>query len=151
MGTQIKVEQNLEDFTVIWLDVDINKTKDCIDTKAKLRQQISYLKTFTIADECVDYMTNIQTEKIFLIVSGPMGEMVVPLIYDLPQIHSIYVFCGNKARQSKWIKQYYKISGVYVDKQLLLTKLKEDIKFCSKELLPMSIISPETSDEHSLQ
>ncbi|CAF1174591.1 unnamed protein product [Didymodactylos carnosus] len=151
MATCMSEENNLEDFTVVWLDANIDKTKDCLDTQTQLRQRINYLKTFTNADECVDYVTKIQNEKVFFIVSGTMGEIVVPLIYDVPQIHSIYVFCGNKAKQEKWTKQCEKVSGIYIDKQSLLKKLQENIESCSKQLLPMSIFSPEMNGERCLQ
>ncbi|CAF3990748.1 unnamed protein product [Didymodactylos carnosus] len=142
-------QYNLKDF-VVWLDANMDQTKDCIDTKVYLHEGINYLRTFNNPDNCIDYITSIQNEKVFFIVSGSMGEIVAPLIDDIQQIHSVYVFCCNKAKQ-EWTKQCPKISGIFVDKQPLLAKIKEDIESCSKELLPMSIFSPKANGEHSLR
>ncbi|CAF1689293.1 unnamed protein product, partial [Didymodactylos carnosus] len=35
---------NLEDFTVVWLDLDLNKTDDCFETLLALREILNYLK-----------------------------------------------------------------------------------------------------------
>ncbi|CAF1633973.1 unnamed protein product, partial [Didymodactylos carnosus] len=104
-------DENLEDLTVIWLDENINKTNDCLDTKTRLRYVINYLKTFIDPDECIDYITSISNERVFLIISGSFGENIIPLISDLKQILSIYIFCSNKFKYEQWAHNYEKIQG----------------------------------------
>ncbi|CAF4714250.1 unnamed protein product, partial [Rotaria magnacalcarata] len=42
-----------------------------------------------------------------------MGQQLVPLIHDLEQIHSIYIFCMSKHKYESWAKDYRKIQGVF--------------------------------------
>ncbi|CAF1337361.1 unnamed protein product [Didymodactylos carnosus] len=71
---------NLEDFTVVWLDLDLNKTDDCFETLLALREILNYLKECDDPDKSIDYITSIQNEKVFLIMSGSLGEILVPFI-----------------------------------------------------------------------
>ncbi|CAF1483105.1 unnamed protein product, partial [Rotaria sordida] len=69
-----ELNENLEDFTVIWLDAGIDTSSDCIDTKQHLLSIINYLKTFTDSAKCIDYIKTVKEEKVFLIVSGAYAE-----------------------------------------------------------------------------
>ncbi|CAF1339646.1 unnamed protein product [Rotaria sp. Silwood1] len=52
-----------------------------------------------------DYLTDLTDEKISFIVSDAFGQHIVPLIHEIPQIKSIYVFCGvNKSNYEAWAK-----------------------------------------------
>ncbi|CAF3937436.1 unnamed protein product, partial [Rotaria sp. Silwood1] len=100
---------NLEDFTVIWLDANINKSEDCLNTKVQLRSIINYIKTFDMMDDCIDCINEYYTEKIFFIISGVLGEQLVPKIHNLKQIQYIYIYCLDKDKHEQWISNYAKI------------------------------------------
>lgn len=139
--------QNLEDLTVIWLDKNINNTDDCLDTKARLREQINYLVTFDIIDECIKYIKSIAKETIFLIVSGSYGETCIAKIHDQSLLYSVYVFCGYKAKHEEWAKHYAKIIGVFDDKKQLLTRLMKDVKTYLQNAMPMSFLTCEFKEK----
>jgi tetratricopeptide (TPR) repeat protein len=128
-------------FVVVWLDKEIEKTKENQDSKALIRHTVrNQLKTFENPDECVDYIITEQNKRIFFIVSGSFGYYIVPLIYQLPQIQSIYIFCVNRQRAEEWAQPHLKISGVFTSKKTLVEKLRDDIHACDKDShLPMSI------------
>ena len=73
------LQQNLEDFTVIWLD----SKSHSVDTTVRLRCIINFLKIFNNVDECFRYISSITTEKIFLITSGSLGEAIIPLVHGI--------------------------------------------------------------------
>ncbi|CAF0985206.1 unnamed protein product [Rotaria sordida] len=102
----IELNENLEDFTVIWLDAGIDTSSDCIDTKQHLLSIINYLKTFTDSAKCIDYIKTVKEEKVFLIVSGAYGEDVVSEIENLPQIRIVYVFCQNAEKHKEWVSNH---------------------------------------------
>jgi tetratricopeptide (TPR) repeat protein len=134
-------------FVVIWLDKEIDKTKENQDSKALIRHTVrNQLKTFDNPDECVDYIITEHNKRVFLIVSGSFGYYLVPLIYQLPQIQIIYVFCVNRQRAEQWAKPHLKISGVFTEKKTLVDKIRDDIHACDKDShLPMSIFHLEDS------
>jgi tetratricopeptide (TPR) repeat protein len=136
-------------FLVIWLDKEIEKTRENRDTKGLIRLNVrSQLKTFDDPDECVDLILTEQTKRIFLIVSGSFGRLIVPLIYQIPQLQTIYVFCVDRQRAEVWAKPHFKISGVFTDKKTLVDKIRDDISECVKDShLPISIFGFEDSQK----
>ena len=67
---EYRKRKNFEDFIIVWLDADNdlhaeNNQNDLI----QLHQLVNRLELFNDVDECVDYMTDVKHEKVFLIVS----------------------------------------------------------------------------------
>ncbi|CAF3973040.1 unnamed protein product, partial [Rotaria sp. Silwood1] len=79
------MNSNLESFTCLWLDQNVNLTQDNLQTQKELRQVINHLRTFDNIDECEQYIRNITKEKVVLIVSGSLGRQIVSRLHDLPQ------------------------------------------------------------------
>lgn len=116
-------EKNLAEFyvdspVVAWCDANIDKDANQLDnlnTLLKLgliaNRQRKLIHTFSHIEACQKFIKNVNN--VFLIVSGSMGKTLVPLIHDLEQIHSIYIFCMCKANYETWAKQYKKIHGVF--------------------------------------
>ncbi|CAF1138222.1 unnamed protein product [Rotaria sp. Silwood1] len=50
-----------------------------------------------------------------MIVSGIIGEQVVPIIEDLPYLDSIYVFCCNKSKHKLWVSKHRKIKDIVTE------------------------------------
>jgi len=79
-------------------------SNDYHNTITKLRQVVNTVKTFTDVDECIDFITDIKEEKILMIVSSALDQIVIPITHDIPQINTIYIFCGNEIRHEQWFK-----------------------------------------------
>ncbi|CAF2816051.1 unnamed protein product [Rotaria sp. Silwood2] len=62
--------------------------------------------------ECIEYILECQSEKIFFILAESWYITVVPVIHDLEQIHSIYVLSYNQHVYCQE-QQYSKVCGVY--------------------------------------
>jgi hypothetical protein len=105
-----KHSNNLETFTLIWLDSLVNTSQDNIDTKVLLRKAINRLKTFENSEKCVEYIRSIPREHIVLIVSGRLGQVVVPIIHRFPQLIAIYVYCSDIKRNEEWSKKFSKVN-----------------------------------------
>ncbi|CAF1541544.1 unnamed protein product, partial [Didymodactylos carnosus] len=142
-ATHLFHDNNLENFTVVWLDADIDKTDDCHDTKKRLRTIANHLRTFCDADECIDYISSIKMEQVLLILSGSFGEIIAPLIFELSQITFIYIFCLNKIKHETWsnhvLNNQNKIRGVFTHKDFLLIQIAEDAKVLSNDMMPMNV------------
>ncbi|CAF3399744.1 unnamed protein product [Rotaria sp. Silwood1] len=128
-------------FVVIWLDKDVNKRQENEDTRALLRLAVgNQLKTFDNPDQCIDYITTEQMKLVFLIISNAYGHYLVPMIYQIPQIQTIYIFCVKRQLAEKWAKEDFKISGIFTDKKILVDKVRDDIQACNRDShIPMSI------------
>ncbi|CAF1497879.1 unnamed protein product [Didymodactylos carnosus] len=95
----------------------------------KLKDTVYCLKPFFEIDACLEFIRNNVDKKIFFISSGTMGEKIVPQIVGWPQIHSIYIFCGNISLHAKeWAMEYCEHITAMLDHQDdLLLRLTKDI------------------------
>ncbi|CAF1235863.1 unnamed protein product [Rotaria sp. Silwood1] len=106
------------DNILIWLDRCIhNYDQDDRYSFYQLYCVIKSIFIFTNEEECLKFIKKFETNKnkLFLIVSGSVGQNFVPNINHLSQINSIYIFCGRKNRHEDWVKNYKKIKGVFDD------------------------------------
>ena len=89
-------KNNLETFLIVWLNANVSKTQDNLDTLTELRASVNYIKTFDDLQECEAYIRNFKREKIIFIVEGGFGHEFVLRTHDLSQLNCIYVYCLNK-------------------------------------------------------
>ncbi|CAF4846869.1 unnamed protein product, partial [Rotaria sp. Silwood2] len=88
----------VQNFLLIWLDADFDEFKDDYKNSLQhLRYIVATITTFTDVDECIDFLSDIEDEKAFLIVSGALGQHIVSEIHAWQQLQSIYVFCNNQS------------------------------------------------------
>ena len=103
-------DNHLEIFSMIWLDItmNINETRN---TEQKLRSIINHLKKFQDVKQCQQYIEQrSQKDRLVLIVSGEMGQKLVPSIHKLRQVISIYVYCMDKNRNEEWTHNFAKVN-----------------------------------------
>jgi hypothetical protein len=102
-----KKSEDLEMFYLIWLDSNSSGERD---TEQKLRSIINQLKKFTNVKQCEEYIKQTSDQdRLILIVSGSLGREIVPLIHDIRQVISIYVYCMNKQLNEGWSSKYSKV------------------------------------------
>ncbi|CAF4095714.1 unnamed protein product, partial [Adineta steineri] len=101
----------VQNFVVAWLDENIDEeiNIDCQNTIIKLREVVNAVNTFTNIEECVTFITDIKDEKVFMISSGTLGQTSVPIVHDMTQVNTIYIFCANTTRHEQWTQQWAKI------------------------------------------
>jgi tetratricopeptide (TPR) repeat protein len=136
--------RTIQNFLFVWLDSNIDKVNnvDSISTITKIRQIVNSVRTFTDVDECIDFMTDIEDEKIFMICSGELGQTTVPLVCDIPQINCVYVFCKHRTRHEKWTKKWSKVKGVHTDITSICEALKQAARDCDHNSVSISFVKP---------
>jgi len=103
-------DDNLEAFSLYWLDAQVNTTDDNRQTQKKLRQIINHLKTFDDQNQCHQYILSLSPQdRLVLIISGRYGRQLVPQIHQLRQLSSIYVYCMDKKANEQWTKNFIKV------------------------------------------
>ena len=120
-------DDNLETFSIFWLDPQVNQTEDNRNAQLKLREIINHLKTFDDQNQCLQRILSLSTQdRLVLIVSGRCGRQLVPQIHHLRQVSSIYVYCMDKKANEQWAKDFIKIKSVIVELNDLIHIIKQD-------------------------
>jgi hypothetical protein len=102
---------NLETFALLWLDAAVNTSEENREAQQDLRSSINHITTFEDANQCQQYIQSVYIhDRLVLIVSGRLGQDVVPRVHQLRQLLSIYVYCMDKERNEKWAKNFTKVS-----------------------------------------
>ncbi|CAF1240770.1 unnamed protein product [Rotaria sp. Silwood1] len=136
----------IQNFVLVWLDATIDEVhnQDSINTISKLREIVNIVNTFINADECVNFITDVKEEEIFMIFSDAFGQTIVPLIHEIRQISLIYIFCDQKTCDEQWTKQWPKVKGVFTDIKPIYEALKQAIQMYEQNTISMSFVPPTT-------
>ncbi|UJR30326.1 hypothetical protein I4U23_017863 [Adineta vaga] len=115
---------NLETFLLVWLDPNVDSSKENLHTQKRLREILTCLITFDNVNACEKWLKKCYSdEKIILIVSGSYGQEIVPRIHYLSNIVSIHIYCLDVHRNQLWTKDYPKIRSVQSSTDELLHDL----------------------------
>ena len=135
-----------QNFLLVWLDANIDEAKKHFQhSLAKLRTIVRSLKTFTNPERCVQYLKTIKKEKIFLIVSGSLGQTHVPLLHDMNQLDSIFVFCRDVPRHEQWARKWPKVQLVTTSISSICERMKRVARDCDHHALPMVFVGGRSS------
>ena len=94
-----------QNFQLIWLDSAIDlSNKNCQNTFTQLQDIVNDVRIFTQRDECIDFLTEVDYMKAFLIVEGTLGQQILPLIHDISQLAGVYILCSTKSSHDQWAK-----------------------------------------------
>ncbi|CAF4637635.1 unnamed protein product [Rotaria sp. Silwood2] len=130
-----RVRRMVQNFLLVWLDANIDESKEEFkNALAQLRQTVVTIMTFTDADECIQFIMEVNDEKVFLIISGSLGQHIVPKIDALPQVDSIYIYCRNRSVHEQWAKTMSKVKGVHTEINSICKALQIDREQCDRSL-----------------
>ena len=91
------VRRQLQNFLLIWLNADFDEVNAEVNESLQyLQQNMPSVITFTDGQDCFEFLDGVK-EKVFMIVSGSLGQLIVPVIQDMPQLQSIYILCTDKS------------------------------------------------------
>lgn len=119
----------VQNFLLLWVDALIDDSnKVCQNTLNELRSVVNDVKMMTTLDQCIQFLSEIKKEKIFLITSGSLGEHLIPDIHTWLQLDAIYIFVRKKSVHESWANTWSKIKGVYTDIKPICQVLQQAIK-----------------------
>lgn len=125
----------MQNFCLVWLDANFDHlNQDFQRSLEQLRHVVVSITTFKDAQECINFIQQVKEVKVFLIISGSLGQKKVPEIQLLEQVEAIYIFCSNQAAHEKWAKTVPKVRGVYTKIESICEELRIDRKFCDRSL-----------------
>ena len=142
-GTKNPKERVVQNFILVWVDANINESsKDCQNSLNELRKVVNYINIYTQSDRCIKFLKAIENEKVFVIVSGSLGEHLVHDIHNLQQVDAIHIFCRNISRHEKWTKAWKKIKGVYNNIEPICQALQQAAKQCDQDSTTITFVNP---------
>ncbi|CAF0841308.1 unnamed protein product [Rotaria sordida] len=107
----------------------------------QLRRIVDNIDTFTNTNQCFDFLTQLGDEKVFMIVSGTLGQLIVPIIHHMSHLNSIYIFCENQLKHEQWANEWTKMKGVFSQIDNLCDILITDIRQCDRDSISISVTS----------
>ncbi|CAF1028530.1 unnamed protein product [Rotaria sordida] len=129
----------LQNFLLVWLDANLDESKkDFKKSLRHLRRVVASITTFTDAQECVNFLSEIKREKVFMIVSGSLGQHVIPDIEAWPQLESVYVFCRDQVAHEQWASKISKVKGVHTKIKPICKALQIDRENCDRAMISIS-------------
>lgn len=139
MAVRQPVRRRLQNFLLIWLDTKLDESnEDFKQSLQKLRSIVTSIDRFTDPRGCFEFLRKINKEKAFMIVSGALGQQVVPKFEKLSQLYVIYVFCRQKELHEGWTKNFRKVKGVYTRIEQICEALQIDSKNCDRSIVSIS-------------
>ncbi|CAF0745754.1 unnamed protein product [Adineta ricciae] len=136
-----------QNISVIWLNSNAEYSHSGLeinDTVERLRDIADSFHIFTDIDECVDFMTDIIDEEIFLIMSNHQVQQLLSLVENVPQLVAIYIFNHHQTQNDQQINNHSKVHGAYTDFFAMIDTLKQDACRRQVDSTPFSIV-PTTS------
>jgi len=102
--------ENLEIFSLIWLDLSRNNIQENSDIQQQLRSIINYLKLFEDIDDCEQYIRSLsKDDRIVMVVNEKFALEITTRVHELRQITSIYIYSKDITDDYQWINQYKKV------------------------------------------
>jgi hypothetical protein len=131
-----------QNFQLIWTDAAIDlSNKDCQNTFTQLQNIVNDVRIFTQRDECIDFLTEVDDMKAFLIVEGTLGQQILPLIHDISQLAGVYILCSNVSSHDQWVKTWLKVKGIYTEVTPICESLRHVVKQNNQDSIAVSFIT----------
>ncbi|CAF4992624.1 unnamed protein product, partial [Rotaria sp. Silwood1] len=131
--------RELQNFRLLWLDAKLDESNDDFKKSfRRLRRVVASIETFKDAQECIDFLSAVTNQKVFMIISGSLGRQIIADIEAWPQLESVYVFCRNQAAHEQWANKVPKVKGVYTKIKPICKALQIDRENCDRAMISIS-------------
>ncbi|CAF1385832.1 unnamed protein product [Adineta steineri] len=131
-----------QNYLLVWVDANIDLANtDCQNTVTQLKNIINDINLCTQPDQCIQLLNQINNERAFVIMSGSLGQHLVPEIHAMAQLDTIYIFCNNKSAHQEWTQNWTKIKGVHTNIEEIYQALQLDVKQCNQDLIAVSFLT----------
>ena len=131
----------IQNILLVWVDAKIDEnTSDCQNTIGHLRRTVNTIHTFVDEQECLRFLEDMADEKVCVIISGVLGQQIVPRVHNMFQVDSIFIFCSNKNYHEEWAKDWSKVKGVFDEIGPICEVLKQVAQQCEQNAISISIM-----------
>ena len=135
-------------FFLIWINPDVDQsTEEFQNNLAQLQDIVNHVRTFTLTDEAIDFLTDHVGMTAFLIVYDNLAQVILPLIHDISHLDAIYILTNDQCQKEQWTNKWTKVQGVYKEIPPIYQALKPTTQQCEHDSIAMSFIN--TNDKVS--
>ncbi|CAF1374232.1 unnamed protein product [Adineta steineri] len=135
-------QRMVQNYLLVWVDAGIDQANtDWQITLAQLKNVVDDVRLCTEPNQCVQVFNQIDSERVFVITSGSVGQHLVPEIHGMPQLDAIYILCGNRSKHQEWAQTWTKIKGVYTKIQEICHALESAVKQCNQNSIAVSFLT----------
>ncbi|CAF1172561.1 unnamed protein product [Adineta steineri] len=132
----------VQNYSILWLEECIDQTnKDHENNLIQIRTIVDNVNVFKQRDECIDFLSDAQDIKSFLIIENSMVQQIMPLINDIPQLDSIYILSNIKSLHEELTQKWQKIKSVHTNIDDLCQALEIGTKQVNQDSIAMSFIT----------
>jgi hypothetical protein len=76
-----------------------------------------------------------------MIISGSLGQHIIPCVYEMSQVDSIFIYCENKKLHEQWVGDWPKVKGVFTEIAPICEVLKKAAEQCERNAIPISFMA----------
>lgn len=138
---QGKRHLTVQNYMLIWLSPPMNASDH-----QYLQEIFNTIYTFNQVSDCVDFVDQIEDERVFLILSDDLLDSTMSTIHNRTQLHSFYVLARRGATNEQWKQQWPKIRGLFTDVDALVDALKQDTQQCDRDSVSFSVTTGKSLD-----
>ncbi|CAF0994460.1 unnamed protein product [Adineta steineri] len=132
----------VQNYLLICLDESLDETnKDYKHILAQIQTGADNVSVFTQRDQCIDFLSDSEDIKSFLVVENIIAQHIIPLIHDISQLDGVYIFSSIKSLPEEWTKNWQKIKSVHTDINDLYQTLQLDVKQYKQNSIAMSFVT----------
>ncbi|CAF3178502.1 unnamed protein product [Rotaria sp. Silwood2] len=136
----IEIPENHEEvICLIWLDSNMDNSKDSFPMQETLLELNSDVRLCTEVNLCIDLIKTLIHKRIVIIVCGDLSCKIVPEIHGFRSIVAIHIFCINREFYEPLMAKYEKIVEIFSDRQSLLESICETISFIEKQIYAFNL------------
>ncbi|CAF1503082.1 unnamed protein product [Adineta ricciae] len=134
--------ERMQNVLLIWLDSNIDETDEQYQNSiVELQRVVNIIYTYTNNDRCMEFIETIQDHRVCMIISGYLGQDILPYIHNMSQIDSIFIFCGNKKSHEHWAQHWSKIKGVFTEIKSICEALRQSARQCEQNAMSVSFVA----------
>ena len=124
--------------------MDSSKGHDAFSRSiADLSNAVSSIYTFMDTDECIDFLTDVKYEKVFMIVHDDVEGNIMSLLHQIPQLSAIFILSNDKSKYEQMTKNWRKVKGMFTDMTHISESIKRLLRRCDEDNIPFSCITAE--------
>jgi tetratricopeptide (TPR) repeat protein len=124
------IARTVRNFLLVWVDSRIDKLNDDVhNIITELQRVVNTVDTFTDLDEFIDFVSDIDENEVFLILSEEFARTIIPIVHQMSQVTCVYIFCENNTQDEHWTDRWDKVKGVFTN----ITPICEALKLTSQD------------------
>ena len=144
----------IQEFLLIWLDINLDSSKGHNAFSrliADLSDAVSSIYTFMDIDECADFLTDIEHQKVFMIVHDDVEGNIMSLLHQIPQLIAIFILSNDKSKyELTTTKNWRKVKGIFSEITDISKSIKRLLRRYDEDNITFSCITAENVESPNL-